>query len=292
LAQQPSILAALRRAKKRYDRYSETPGALSRYQKILEVLKTEFVQFRKHAPVRRPIWSSRAALPSIIVASLPKSGTKYISSTIKQTLDCRLKRSLYKGRFPRNTVLPHMAAEFAKGGLVLACHLSCSGDNMRVLAEHGLKKLVLHVRDPRACAYSWFHYYRQKPTILARAKPSPEAFLALSDEQQIEHHIGAFFANCVAWLSAWSDFLDANPDTQILVTSHDRLATDPQGFFEEILQFYGIAADRVLQPMKDAGVNFRSGDRSEWRRSIAPAQIERMTAMMPQRLFDRFGWPA
>jgi len=173
---------------------------------------------------------------------------------------------------------------------MLACHLSCNEDNIRILTDHGLNRLVLHVRDPRACTYSWFHYYRQRPTILARAKPSPEAFLALSDEQQIDYHIASFFTNCIEWLIAWSDFHDAIEDMQILVTSHDRLAMDPDGFFKEIFAFYDIDTDRVLRAPKDAKVNFRSGLSDEWRQSIAQTQIARMTEMMPDRLFDRFGW--
>jgi hypothetical protein len=36
--------------------------------------------------------------------------------------------------------------------------------------------------------------------------------------------------------------------------------------------------------------HFFHDETAEWRRVLTQAQVERATAMLPERLFDRFGW--
>lgn len=225
--------------------------------------------------------------PSIFVATLVKSGTKYINSTIGETLHYKRGRSLYQGRFPINNVRRAIAEDFAVGGLAGAGHLQASPENMRLLYEVGIRKLVLHVRDPRATLYSYMHYFRKRSALLSRGK---QGFESLSDEQQVDYHIDHFYTDSLRWLNEWANYLDSDPPIQVLVTNYRRLVNDENAPFRSIFDWYGIRPRRLRRPPKDAQRNFRSGRRDEWREAMAPQQVDRVTSLIPERLFDRFSW--
>lgn len=281
------------------DEPTGTPADLERlkwrfygYKKSYMTLKKEVKQFRKHQPLCRTEeeLAAIADKPSVIVASLPKSGTKYVGSTLSRTLGYDNRdRSLCSGSFPNNMILPHMAAEFALGGMALSAHIQCTPANMAALLEAGIDRMVLHVRDPRATLYSWAHYVRKRDFLHQKFG---DKFFSLSEEEQIDRHIDDFFAKSVRWLTEWSAYLDSDPEMQVLVTLHEQLAHDEHAFFRAIFEFYGFSPDALKTAPKDQRMNFRSGSTTEWRENIAPAQTERMTAMIPKRLFDRFGWVA
>lgn len=278
--------ADLERIAEHFYRYKQSAAA---YERSYRSLKKEIKKLRKHTPVSRSPAElvSVAGKPSIIVASMPKAGTKYVGSTIAGTLGYLKNRSLYTGKFPTNMVLPHMAREFARGGMVVSAHVQGSPTNMRTLLDAGIDRMVLHVRDPRATLYSRFHYARWREILRRRFG---EAFFNLSDEDQIDRHIEDFFVKSVDWLTEWVDYLDSDPEMRVLVTTHEQLARDEGAFFRSIFEFYGLAPYGLKAASKDRQRNFRSGSPTEWRENIAPAQIERMTAMIPERVFQRFGW--
>ncbi|MBM3542902.1 MAG: hypothetical protein FJX44_00110 [Alphaproteobacteria bacterium] len=243
------------------------------------------------AVTKRPLTSRQIEAlrdkPSVFVASLVKSGTKYMNSTVGETLRYPRGRSLYSGRFPENAVRQDIAEDFAVGGLAGAGHLQASPENMRLLNEVGIRKLVLHVRDPRAALYSYMHYFRRRSALLSRSK---QGFESLGDEQQIDYHIDHFYMDSLRWLTEWADYLAIDPPIKVLVTDHGELVSDEDSLFWSIFAWYGVRPRRLRRPPKDVQRNFRSGSTDEWRASMSPQQIERATSLIPKRLFDRFGW--
>lgn len=269
--------------------YDQLSSQLSGYKENCFKLRKELQAFRKHAPLNRTPEQLAvvADKPSIIVATLPKSGTKYIGSTLSKTLGYNKTRSLYRGTFPTNIILPEMASEFAQGGMAFTGHIRADRDNMDMLRAHGLNKIVLHVRDPRACLYSWSHFFLTKKGLLAKVD---EEFAALPFEQQVDHHIDSFFIDAVQWLRLWAEFLSHTQKMQVLVTSHDQLVSDEQSFFKSIFDFYDAKCDELVSAPKDNRTNFRSGDSQEWRKKLTKKQRDRMMAIIPRSLYERFGW--
>lgn len=267
-----------------------------RYKQVAQESRESYRQLKREvAPLRKvtkreltpeQIEALRGK-PSIFIATLVKSGTKYIASTVGKSLGYQRGRSLYKGRFPTNTVMRHMAEDYALGGLAGAGHLQGSPENIRILREAGLTKLVLHVRDPRAALNSYLHYFRKRPVLRARA---PEGFDSLTDEEQLNYHIDRYYKNALRWLSEWLDYIAGDPEIEVHITTYDLLVADETALFQSIFDFYSVQPKRLERPPKDAQRNFRSGRTDEWRETISPAQIERITAMIPERLFKRFGW--
>ncbi|MBM3542920.1 MAG: hypothetical protein FJX44_00200 [Alphaproteobacteria bacterium] len=272
----------------RYKRLAEERGTIARE---LKALKSELQDQKKYGMLHRNFEeiSELAKKPSIVVASLPKAGTKYVGSTIAQTLAYAKPAKLYRGNFPNNTVNPRMARNFGLGGLVASVHIQCTPENMTTLLAAGIDRMVLHVRDPRATAYSWMHYCRSKPGLQKRLS---QEFYSLSDDEQLEYHIDTFFKLSLKWLLEWSDYLDEDPRIKVLITSHEQLATDEHAFFQSIFDFYGITPEEFHLAPKDKLRNFRSGRPSEWRQHISPANIARMTELIPEHLFQRYGWTA
>jgi hypothetical protein len=158
---------------------------------------------------------------------------------------------------------------------------------MSTLLASGIDKMVLHVRDPRATVHSWMHYFRERPGL--RKRQSDE-FYSLPDDEQLEYHIDTFFNYSIRWLGEWSDYLDKDPKMKVLITSHEQLATDERALFQSIFDFYGITTEVLRFPFKDARRNYRSGSPTEWRTHTSQANITRMTELIPERFFLRYGW--
>lgn len=237
-------------------------------------------RFRRYHPDR----------PSVIVATLPRSGTHYIRGAIVNTLRYDRGRSLASGTFPKATTVPHMLTDAAKGRLCYVGHLTGSSDNMTAFKNAGINRIVLHVRDPRASLYSWSHFVRERTRLIKRYGVDVDEFLALTEVDQIDRHIDVFLPKCTTWLDGWTRALEMKDRPRILVTSHDQLAANAIDFLKAILSFYGLTARRYCLPGKTPDNYFRSGDPTEWRREMNPCQIVRMNAIIPDHLFERFGW--
>jgi hypothetical protein len=122
----------------------------------------------------------RSPVPSLLLNTLPKSGSVFLMHTLSETLGCG---RLHLGNM--YSLIDQISLEkmraFAKGGWVVQDHLAPSLENLQILRHFGCS-MVLHVRDPRQAMVSWLHHldrvYRkqgEEPLLLVAPRP-PSGF--------------------------------------------------------------------------------------------------------------------
>jgi len=230
-----------------------------------------------------------AGKPSIFIVCQPKAGTMYLGATLAQTLGYDYGRRVVTHTFPKNLIWRGMAHDFLRGGMISSSHLQADDFNIRMMKEIGLTKGVIQFRDPRAALYSEFHYFVDHEMYRRYNPVNGNAFLKLSKDEQLAYHLERFYKPLIEWIVAWVDVLETDRGLDFLATTHEELASDESRFFRQILEFYGIEAE--LKPAeKNYETHFRSGSNNEWRSRLSPDLIQILNSMIPQRLWDRFGW--
>tara|TARA_R110002124_G_scaffold11867_5_gene56451 strand:- start:936 stop:1943 length:1008 start_codon:yes stop_codon:yes gene_type:complete len=232
--------------------------------------------------------------PSIFIVTLPKSATVYIANSIASTLQYRLTNTLVTPMFPKNVVWSVMVHDFQRGGMVSASHMQADRQNMTAVKQAGLRKGVLHIRDPRAALLSWVHFmFKQGSTYRFNARnienPAGRALNEQPFEKRVDDCMETFFFSCVDWIADWTREIEADPRMDFLIVHHEELVADEAAYFSKIMSFYGIDAT-VGAVDKNETTHFRSGDNDEWRSEFTPAQIQRMNDAIPDWMFERFGW--
>jgi hypothetical protein len=288
-------MAVLRWLRRRLADYRTGRPGQSRYQilsglvvrtlngEVYRKISKELATFNNFAPLRRV----QEDKPSIVIAALPRSGSQYVSATLASQLGYSTDRFLWSGEFPNCSVKPRMAGEFGLGGLIADGPLACTPNNMQQLEKHGLRKVVLHVRDPRAAIYSQTRSPPSTADMLTRLRLSRGTFSALSHEQQLDYFIDAFFEDSIAWLNAWVDAIEgASGNIEIRVMNHETLVNNEEAYIQSIFDFYGL----VPRPDTQVPQNEMMSPTDPWREAVTSAQHARMTEMIPDRLFQYFGW--
>lgn len=245
----------------------------------------------------------------ILIANQGHSAGMFVAAELIRQL--RLLPSRYmltegKGR------LDYLALEelVQKGGLARE-HLEPREDNLIMLNESGLKKMVITVRDPRQGIFSntlWLeHLYQlaQLPDARKHDLPLhltlvPKGFFESNFSQRVDLMIEEDLPYVVSWLNRWIKFADdPNTKVEILFARHDDLKRDEPAYFNRILDFYGIDrslfSDRIRQPKKgDNGKPgehaYRKGSNQEWREQMSPKQISRANELVPDEILQRFSW--
>ncbi len=106
----------------------------------------------------------------------------------------------------------------------------------------------------------------------------------------------------------WIDLHESGGVEVLFIKFEDFKQKGEQYVVAQVLDFYGIPATQFVYPFSEqdlggsvyhgrvadpAAPNFtlRKGDTEEWRRVLTPAQAKRATELIPERLFEKFGWP-
>jgi hypothetical protein len=244
--------------------------------------------------------------PPIFFNTLPKSGSVYILTTLQRGLGTRVTK-LARGTFPHDMLNGAALHAFAKGNAIGQEHLDASTYNLTLLARH-LGRWCVHLRDPRAAAFSWMHHLtklmRQTPTHEhqhALLLPDPAyADASLEDRMTwiVEHH----FPACITWMTDWiavapapgsggAGVWPAERPARIHLCTYEHFVADADAFFAELLEFFNVAPERFRRRLveRSEAVNFRKAQTDEWRQ-CGDALTQRMTDRMPNAWFDRFGW--
>ena len=128
-------------------------------------------------------------------------------------------------------------------------------------------------------------------------------FYSLSMEEQISWEIEHVLPIEIQWIEGW---LDASEDPsfrpKILFTSYEDFVWDEERFFATILDFYGVdevafgfmpfRPEPAEDPICEGQYHFRNARTDEWRDAFTLDQLHKACSMMPDRLLQRFGWPA
>ena len=240
---------------------------------------------------------SRARLPSILINTMPKSGSIYLSRMVASSLGIEFSlKPLAHGFFPTYFMIPDALERFSGGDVVRQEHFDASPINL-TLCGRNIDRMVLHVRDPRQAMLSWTHHVNR----LLKLHPNginftihqpPDGFLDWPFDDQLDWHIDRHLVSLVAWLRQWLVADQTKPSLKILWTTYEELVNDERVLFDRILEFHEIPVDRFdfRPPEKTMQVHFRAGQPDEWQAALTAEQKRRCANIVGHDLFDRFGW--
>lgn len=234
--------------------------------------------------------------PSALIVTIPKSGTIFLNNTLSRALGLA-SMVISNSHFPEDQLRLDEFREFAKGGRICNAHLDPSPINLQML-DLFIPRWIVHLRDPRSVVLSWTHHLdrlfregRGIETLHVAPRP-PETYDGYGFEDRISWQIDHFAPTVIDWMSAWLGFADLNP-SRILVTEFQAMAADETAFIARIADFLDIPFHAAgHQPLEKTMENahFRSGKTDEWRSSLTPYQIDRISRMIPGYMAERFGW--
>lgn len=248
--------------------------------------------------IKRQAAASRNC-PSVLLVTLPKSGSIFLYRTLAASLKLQ-HLDVSPGYFPEDNLDLRSILEFAKGGYIAQAHVNASPFNMSLLARF-CDKWVVHLRDPRAALLSWTHHKdRPKiyddPQMALRNYPlePDEYYSSMNFGEKVDWQIDNYLPQLIRWIEAWCDVIDSSEQPEnIVVTKYEELAGHDEEFIRELIDRLGLPVCETLNlAAKDMSNHFRNGSPDEWRSALTPAQIRKMTEIIPPQLFKRFEWDA
>lgn len=258
------------------------------FEKWMESAESDGLRTRQDAARARGV-------PAIMFVAMLKSASEFIRENLIRALDIPL-IDVNIGTVPRDRCLPSAVRQLAKGGAISRAH--ASGNTLKDLADNGLRRLIVHVRDPRQVTISWLHMMRRLSNAELRYAaymydpPVPNAFPGWEWQRQLDWAVENFLPGQIEWLEGWVAALDAATEIRVKVSRFEDFRVDQNSFFRELFDFYGI--ERGLLPSfpeqsVPAMRNFRQGEIDEWRSVLAPARLARCDPRL-KPLTERFGW--
>ena len=249
----------------------------------------EFEQRRRHG--------RDAALPPILINALPKSASESIWNKLANGLNIA-QAHVSIGLFPDCLAVPHRVRELGQGGVSAKEHLPATRHNLATLAQAGVDRVVLHLRDPRQSLLSWAHFLegdvRKRLLAPIWRKTTPRAgFFREPLATQIDWHIDNYLPIVIRFIEQWVAARDdESSGISVRFMSFETFRTDPSGYFEEVLDFYAIDHGLFTADAEAEVVHLRKGALDEWRGSFTTAQADRAWGLIPAALADEFGWRA
>jgi Sulfotransferase domain len=236
-------------------------------------------------------------IPPMLVTTMPKSGTHYISKLLTQGLfiECRSVSHMY---FPYDVIRQPELRVLAKGNAVNQDHFGASKINLVHISKH-VDRMVVHLRDPRQALLSYVHYLSrphfrrsEEETLLFIYPPMPDDFYQLDLEARIDWAIENWLPLLVEWTEEWVAAADTMDRPLIKFTRYEDLVADPDRFVRDVLQFFRIPVERYVPPRieQDEEVLFRKGEVAEWMTTFTPKQAAAASAKIPSALAVQFGW--
>jgi len=234
-------------------------------------------------------------LPGILLVTLPKTASESLWNAVCAGLSLP-QVHLALGLFPDCCVLPYRAHDFRQGGLCAKDHIMPSDHNLASLAEAGIDRIIVHLRDPRQIALSWAHFVhsdvaaRMLAPIWRRIVP-PQSVLQAGLAAVIDWSIDRFIPLAVEFTQDWLA-VARDKRLKLLFTSFEDYAAAPEAVMAKILRHYGLtSAD--LDGAAAAGaevVHWRRGEHDEWRRMFSRRQQRHAASLIPDTLAGEFGW--
>ena len=246
----------------------------------------------------RKIDYRKRKLPSILLITLPKSGSMYICNSLMG--QCGL-RPVITGdhTFPFAPIYADKLKKFALGCAIDQAHYMPTTKNLSLLKEEGILKLVVHFRDPRQALLSWVHYVdKLNDRGIVQWEQDvelPSNYFTKSLEEKTDFMIEHFYPHLVSFISKWLCYERDGVSKwgiEVLFTEFRKMKNTPDYFFEEICKFYNIKLSNLDRNYNSTSAHShdRKGEVDEWRKIFTVAQIDRTTAMLNDDILERFVW--
>jgi hypothetical protein len=226
----------------------------------------------------------RKGLPSVAVVTMGKAASVFVGNLFSSgfNLPC------FAYSLAVLEVIESWAKDFARGGACYTTHLDPLERSVARLRRAGVDKVVVHVRDPRQRLLSMIHHVLRYD-VNSRLKNS--GFAERSMDERVEDMMDSYLRS-IEWLQGWAA---AEKELNILFSTFEELAADRDAFVRRYLEFYGAPMDyfnsaHALTMHDNIDYHFRSGRTDEWREVFSPHTADRLSALLPASLKQRFGW--
>lgn len=279
-------------AVQRSDAVAQHADAVAQYDALAAQLASMEDQLRG-GPLQDPELG-----PSIVLSSLPKSGSIYQLSLFEKGLGYAA-RNTSLGYFPRDLADWSKLGEVMRGGAMTQFHLDASPANLQILRVV-CPRLQVHFRDPRQATLSMTHHLRRlwdmhhDLRFMLPVQPVPDRrFFECDIATQIDWMIDHYLPGCVQWIEEWLTVADdPAAGIEVLLTTFEEMIRDEPAFVARTLDFFRIPAGRFANPNleRTMAVHYRQGTPDEWRGIFTEAQRVRATAAIPFAWKTRFGW--
>jgi hypothetical protein len=185
-------------------------------------------------------------------------------------------------------VIDSWAADYARGGACYSTHLNPSIEKVTKLKKAGIDRIIVHVRDPRQALISLIHHFDAYPDQMRELR-TRAAGCTISDRAKNVLHA---YRGSIQWISGW---VDAAEHIDIMFSTYEQFVRDKDMLVEQYLEFYGgdrrqFSYERALEQCEGKDYHFRSGKTDEWREVLDPALADKLSALLPERIKDKFGW--
>jgi hypothetical protein len=215
--------------------------------------------------------AKRRGIPSLLIASMPRSASTSLTQTLAAKLDAPLMR-VSCGQIPSYFLVPRWLNCFSPGGAVLHDHFGAVPFNLMALRAGGCRQVFVRVRDPRPAAASMAKLINRRFGALAH----------IDFESQVVELCEQYFIPWIAdWLAAAGDAGSglkihwlAQPSSAIADMARDVLT---------VLAPENPALEQYLgKPVAEVRANYATGDEEAWRKGISKSAQERLWhAIMP-----------
>jgi hypothetical protein len=244
----------------------------------------------------RQLRRKEAGLPGILLNTLPKTGSMYLTELLSKSLDLPWSTTAIPDHALRDRVVRPWMAQLALGGALSQEHLPGTPETIEALRASGIDRLIVHVRDPRQTMLSCLHHFVKEfdQIVEIHAPYLPDDFNRRSLADCADFLIENYFAEQMEWICSWAQVADAGMGLQILFSVYEDSVSNPSAFLSKAIDFYGVGGLEGVTEVEvkpSESLHFRRGLKDEWRTSFTAAQQARMRAMMPDDLMTRFGWP-
>lgn len=269
--------------------------ALSRAETVVSRYTNRFGRLPRSWFPRQESYGSPPG-QSVVVVSMPKSGTVYINQLLAKGLGYWSSDIGY-GHFPGALPDFNLLKVRAQGGWVSSQHYEPESLTVRRLDKY-IKKWIVHIRDPRSVLLSWVHHidhYGTKDFDDVDDGFYPESlqdYLKLDFSEKVDRNIEKFLPLIITWLKKWLLIIDSQK-YNILLTTYDEFVESEEKFVHKILQFYNFPTNSFKMPAIEKNVSsshFRKGSRDEWRALLSSSQLNQVNEMIGQDILNRFGW--
>lgn len=242
-------------------------------------------------------------VPAIFSSFLWKSGGTFLANTIHSLTGAPV--TMYTAQLQYNYFFTYLIEsglrKFLRGGSFAHNHIPATEYNLDIMKRCGVKKIWIHLRDPRqVLVSSFFHTKGEGQGQGAVADQRREEAFKLVDyavahygakegittEWMIDNH----YKTTLNWISDWLKASE-EPWLEVFFTTFEEMVKDEVAFVARVFDYWGVPSHIAIKVQKDKPEDrFRKGKVDEWRSFLEQEHQEILTERMPKEFFARFGW--
>ncbi len=237
-------------------------------------------------------------LPPMLITTLPKSASESIWNRLAEGLGLA-QSHISMGLFPDCCILGPRAGDFAQGGVISKEHVAASAHNLAMLRQAGIRRVLVHLRDPRQAVVSWAHFVRDDVSMrllapIWRRIVPPAAVLAAGFDAVLDWSVENYLKLQVEWVETWVRAAESGEGPEILFLDFEGFRRDSEDYLNRVLSFFRIAPEAFDRERgaQAEDVHLRRGEVDEWLSVLSAKQKACALEIMTPDLCQRFGWSA